>query len=362
MEEISSLEELKEQLSKTGKELQRKNCIWADHYAVQNISNFFGVCFLIFNEQNTISTTKINPTTKETKNYILLYLTKRNHYNLVGWKQSNSITQYFFTINDLPQVIKTAFELPGGEKQTKLQFTQKSNSNLTNTQNKIKNKNDNNFEIILENLEGFDLLPDKILKDIFFSYFTENERKYILSNVCDRWGRIIWGHFCIPSFVITNKKQTKNSNSKSKIDLNRPAHYFSKIQERVPHIRSLIYSVEIDHFERGWMEDLVSLPFLKEFYFYYGNIRKFHLPNPDLKLLVKEKINSLEVLKIQPQRGVQNILPIKFNNCGFNAIKRCKRLHTICLCIFSDAKNTFVSSIPSTVKHLELYEALVSYN
>merc|ERR1712137_623247 len=43
--------------------------------------------------------------------FVILYLTRRNHYNLIGWKQPGSIVQYCFTYLQVPPMIHEAFSL-----------------------------------------------------------------------------------------------------------------------------------------------------------------------------------------------------------------------------------------------------------
>ena len=393
MKDIKDITQLKLQLSKTGKELSRGQCIWADHFAVQCISDFLKVSFLIFNEQQEIGRTTIKPSTEELRGFIILYLTRRNHYNLIGFKQSKSIVQYFFSQEQLPSCINLAFSSVDGfylhtpvcpvssskkksESQSKKTISsskknqKKSKSIGTKKKNNINNNNNIQEEIIKEEEEeesnlnsirpqyksysNWDLLPDSLIERFFMKYFTEDERKYCLANVCDHWGTIIWGKITLPSLFVKCKKNG-HPDIEPTYSIPNPLEYISSISKRVPHIKSLIYSIEMDHFQRGWMNNIITLPFLTEFHFKYGCARKYHLPNPDLKILIRERGKTLNVINISPSSD--NATVHKFSNCGFNSISKATQLSKINMCIYSDTKNTFLKVLPvSHIENIVLYD------
>ena len=347
MEGVIDLEQLKFHISQTSAEAGLENCVWADHFAVQCIADYLSVSFLIFNEQVDISTTAIHPMTpRSEREFVILYLTNRNHYNLIGWQNSSSLVQYYFLYNQLPDYIRTAFELEDGEK--------------FRLQNQL--VADPDYYDTLHDTSVWSMLPDELLEGFFREYFNEYERKFCLANVCDRWGRIIWGHFAFPPMFISKKRKGKSNPGEKEQE--RPRAVLKRIAKHVPHLYSLIHSVEISYFQRGWMEDILELHKLQEFHFNYGTLRKFHLPNPDLKILVKAKRKKLEVLRIQPQ--AEEALPIKFNKCGYNAIlNNTTRLKELKIDISSDSNNVLINGLLngklSELEQISLYGSEVRF-
>jgi hypothetical protein len=82
---------------------KKNDVIWADAFAVQTLSDYFHVSFLIINEGRQISTTIIKPEQNNEK-FIILELTRREHYNLVSINKSS-----VFNEDELPDPVKRTF-------------------------------------------------------------------------------------------------------------------------------------------------------------------------------------------------------------------------------------------------------------
>lgn len=107
---------------------KRNDCVWADAFSIQVISNIYNITFLILNEGDSISQSIINPDSETyygenalsalpldyppisvsnadgKHRYIILQLTRRGHYNLIGYNSN-----FCFEDTTLPTVVHKKF-------------------------------------------------------------------------------------------------------------------------------------------------------------------------------------------------------------------------------------------------------------
>lgn len=343
MSKCDSLDQLRQMIQTCGND-KRKDCVWADLFAIQTIANHCRISFLIFNELKTITTTTIFPETSppipiSKLRYVILHLTKRNHYNLIGWKQSGDIVQYLFSLTQLPDIIVGKFDLVAhAPKFLPIDLT---------------------YDFVPEPTPMIDLLPDSLLIWFFNKYFTENQRKYCLANVSLKWGKLIWNSCEIPCF--TQVKRSGGSGRETKHQ-NSPNEYLAKLRVKIPRIGDYIENIHLDYFETQWMNLILSdLKRLKGFYFRYGTVLKHHLSNPELKVLLKKLPSQIRILSIAP--NPQGFVPIRFNGCGFRAICRCTNLEVLHLGISSDQSNIILSKLKTkSLRELILYDSKVCHD
>jgi len=107
MSRVETLDQLKEIMNESGRDTGPGNCVWADVFAIQTLSNEYNIIFLIINEDTRTSPTVISPENNEDqKRYVILQLTRRGHYNLIGYNK-----KWCFFENELPPVVEEKFGL-----------------------------------------------------------------------------------------------------------------------------------------------------------------------------------------------------------------------------------------------------------
>ena len=344
MKHCENLEQLKEQIKKTAKQVKKnEDVIWADIFAVQTISNFYQMSFLIFNEQKKISTTIIKPnSSKSNHGFILLHLNRRNHYNIIGFN-INEITQFFFTRHSLPPVIFNCFNLAD-------EIVAK-NSHLPSIK-RIQQAPPSSLSPSVSLPTDPSCINNKLSLDLLstiFSFFSTNCKESVLANVCALWRKIVY-----QKVVIDLSPPQKKTTSKNKIQVSQtPNQYLMAKRLKVPKLFEYITSIEMSTFERGWMEEILSiLPNLECFTFVYGGVLKYHFPNPELKILTRSKASTLKKLNLIP---AANATPIRFNGCGFRSICKCKNLEVLRISLSSDTTNIILQKLLPKPKLKELY-------
>lgn len=107
-----------------------EDCIWADAFSVQVISNSYNITFLVVNEGTHISQSVISPDitsnssndngytekqniaqdgkymNQQTQKYVVLHLSRKGHYNLIGYQH-----RWCFEKEDLPYSVREKFEI-----------------------------------------------------------------------------------------------------------------------------------------------------------------------------------------------------------------------------------------------------------